>query len=95
MWLVLSISFTCIPISVFIFTVSEYYCFQSPYLPKIMTLQCSVLSTGISRLSLLMGRHVLAVLMVKFMPVIMLILPLLVVYLGSYGIVQHRAGSQL
>ena len=28
---------------------SEYYCFQSPHLPKFMTLLCSVLSTGTFR----------------------------------------------
>jgi len=35
----------------------------------------------------------LAVFLVKFMPVIMLIFSLWMVYLGSYGIVQHRADS--
>ena len=47
----------------------------------------------VSRLNLLTGRHVFGGPFSSFYPVIMLILPLLMVYLGSYGIVRHRAGS--
>ena len=89
MWLVLSISFTCIPISVSIFTFFQSITVFSLHIYLNLWPYCvRCCRQGLFGLSLLMGRRILSVLMVNFMAVIMLIVPLLTVYLGSYSIAR-------
>ena len=95
LWLVLFISFICIPISVFIFIVFEYYWFFHLYIYLNYDFTVFGITNRDFQAELLTGRQVLAVLMVTCMAVIVLIIALQMVYFRSYNFVQHRAGSQL
>jgi len=65
--------------------------FQYPYLPTIMTLHCSVLWTGISRLNLLTGRHVFGGL---FSSIYARHNANIISMDGLFGVLRHRTASR-